>query len=204
MISSEYLRLDEKIEILWKTVLGVGAWLTLVAVAIACVFALATPAYGQAIGDVSGEPSIHLRSYSVTCFTDPHFFDNWQTTTSLSWDVSEFPKAWVNDHDFEIWSDGYRRATVPLGAERFEGLDEIQVHSRKTSRAPWSFKVVKRTTTEKVMFPEIEAAAVASCSFRPPEDGSAWVWEETAFVLRPVVTTGPPHDPDKRWEVTRE
>lgn len=154
---------------------------------------VASPAAAQ-VGNVSDEAHFAVDITAVSCFTDFHFFDNWKTTATASW-PTDARKVVQNRYRVLAFEDGLLFAEAPMGA------GHLDVSGRDLSEL--SFKVEQRFTGKRTAVP-VGNSAIAYCSFMPPMDGMAWVWssEHTAFVLKPVVTTGPPlkaRDVDLQW-----
>lgn len=163
----EFKDLRNRIDEVFKAVVIAVVWLTIVAIVCAVV-----PAFGSE--PTSGEVTFS----SMTCYTDPHFFDGWQTVTTASVNLSAYTKQELNQLDLEVWSDGVRLMSMPA---RSQGINV-------TGIARPSFKLVDRLTLERRTLTKSPYMSAASCSIMPPPHNAAWLWDEDAgqFVLKIV------------------
>ncbi len=166
----------------------------LMIVLVVAAMLVCAPAAAQ-IGNVSDEAHpFSVTVIGVSCFTDFHFFSDWETTITAGWERN-MRKVVANRYRVLAFDEeGWLVAEAPMGVGSMDltGFNP-----------PFTFKVEQRFTGERTSV-AVVMGAIASCSFFPPLDGSAWVWsaEHNAFVLRTVPTTGPPHskaDIDLQW-----
>jgi hypothetical protein len=138
-------------------------WLTIIAFAIACVFALAQSAEGT-----EGE-DWEVQMSSVSCFADERFLDGWETRTYGTIQI-DMEKAQLNLHDIEVWSEGLRTISVPAATKKIDVTGIVKP----------SFKIVNRQTLERRTLVKSAYMSVASCQINPPPDDASWVWDEEA------------------------
>ena len=180
-MKNEFQDLRRRVDEVLKAVIVAAVWLTIVAIVCAVV-----PAWGAEPGEYEVQIS------AISCYTDHRFFDDWKTVTTARISLDE-TNAVLNRSDLEVWSQGLRIDTFPASVESIDisGIEKP------------SIKLVDRLTLERRTLIKSPIQSAASCSFMPPPDGTAWVWEGDGFKLRQVVTIGPPEKVsiDLQWDM---